>query len=78
MTPKQNSQVAKCIKFLLNTPGTFLVPSAIVYEAKAEITSETLARKLRAYSKGDNPIIHKGYYRTTNGNKVATYGLKIC
>lgn len=77
MNPKRNSEIAKCIGFLAMKNGTYLVPSEIVYEAKAEVTAETLARKLREYSKGENPIIDKKYYTNSNKTRIATYGINI-
>lgn len=74
MIPKQHSEVARCIGWLAGMKGKFFVPSRIVYEAKAEITAETLARKLRDYSKEKNPVIKKHYYTINGGTRVAIYG----
>ncbi len=73
----QNTQVSYCIDFLKKNNNNSYVPSRIIEETMVSITSETLGRKLRQYSKGENAKITKQYKTNSRGTKIAYYGAKI-
>lgn len=73
----QNTQISYCIDFLKANADRTYVPSSIIERTMTTITSETLGRKLRQYSKGEQATIRKEYNTNSRGTKIAYYGIKI-